>query len=207
MQQLCHFFDRDIYYIEGGGATPAVFYIVDRDAGGILVNAPVFRPDLLVSLQALAPLNILFLPSRFGAADLDHWRNAGACLVAQLAEGQSLGISLDIPLGSRLRLTRTIDFLPMGGRTDGSCALRLRNRPGAVFFGPILESEKPECWPTLIPHWDDSSWENRVFGGLGLQDLRYDYAFADSFVSGHTPFGPSADIYIADQLRHILGPD
>ncbi len=207
MQQLCHFFDRDIYYIEGGGTTPAVFYIADRDAGGILVNAPVFRTDLLASLQMDVPLNILFLPSRFGATDLDQWRNAGVRLVAQPVEGQHMGLSLDVPLDGRLRLTRTIDFLPMGGRTEGSCALRLRNLPGAVFFGPILESEEPDGWPTLVPHQDDSSWENRIFGSLGLQDIRYEYAFSDSFIFGRTPFGPSADIHIAGRLRNFLGPD
>ncbi|MBU2823215.1 hypothetical protein HF283_03670, partial [Acidithiobacillus ferrooxidans] len=82
---------------------------------------------------------------------------AGCRLVAQPAESKALGVSVDVPLDSKLRLTRTIDFLPMSGRTTGSCAMRLRNKPGAIFFGPILESETASQWPSLIPHADDAS--------------------------------------------------
>ncbi|MGC9129083.1 MAG: hypothetical protein ACP5D5_09560 [Acidithiobacillus sp.] len=204
MLELCSFFDRKIFYIEGGTDTPAVFYIADRDAGGILVNAPRHDPELQAQLEQLGPLNVLFLPSRFGAQDLDAWRSAGARLVAQPAEARSLGIDLDVPLDSKLRLTRTIDFLPMAGRTAGSCALRLRNKPGVVFFGPILENDEADAWPTLIPHADDQSWENRLFGSLGLQDIAFEYAFTDRFQPQRSPYGPGADRAIAARLAALL---
>ncbi|MBU2801141.1 hypothetical protein [Acidithiobacillus caldus] len=204
MLELCSFFDRKIFYLEGGSETPAVFYIADRDAGGVLINAPRHDPNLLARLEQLAPLKVLFLPSRFGAQDVDAWRAAGARLVAQPAEARSLGIELDVPLDSKLRLTRTIDFLPMAGRTAGSCALRLRNKPGVVFFGPILENDEPDAWPTLVPHDDDQSWENRLFGSLGLQDIAFEYAFTDRFQPHRSPFGPGADRAIGARLAQLL---
>lgn len=207
MQKLCSFFDRDIYYVEGGIAQPAVYFIADKDAGGILVNAPVHTEALQAELEEVAPLQVLFLPSHFGVQDLALWRQAGCKLVAQPAEAQYFDAPLDVTLDSKLRLTRTIDFLPMSGRTAGSCALRLRNKPGAIFFGPILESANPDVWPSLIAHADDHSWETRVFGSLGLQDVSYAYAFSDTFVPERTPFGPDADAAIQRELQMVLDSD
>ncbi len=204
MQKVCSFFDRDIYHVEGGETRPAVFFIVDKDAGGILVNAPAYSTTLQAELAALAPLQVLFLPSYFGAQDVPLWQQAGCKLVAQPAEGHYLQASIDIPLDSKLRLTRTIDFLPMSGRTPGSCAMRLKNKPGAIFFGPILECPEPDQWPTLIAHADDHSWETRIFGSLGLQDVHYEYAFSDTFVAEKTPFGPGADQAIQSALNAVL---
>ncbi|MGE4531534.1 MAG: hypothetical protein AB7C98_09445 [Acidithiobacillus sp.] len=207
MQKLCSFFDRDIYHVEGGVDTPAVYYIADKDAGGILVNGPRYTESLRDKLMALAPLQVLFLPSYFGAQDLALWQGAGCKLVAQPLENQHLDVSIDVALDSKLRLTRTIDFLPMSGRTRGACALRLRNKPGAIFFGPILESVKPDQWPTLVPHADDHSWETRVFGSLGLQDVHYAYAFTDTFTPNQTPIGPDADVAIQRELQAVLDAD
>lgn len=207
MQELCHFFDRSIHYVEGGDATPAVFYIADKDAGGILINAPRYDEDTWQQLAELAPPTILFLPSRFGAQDLAQWRERGLRLVAQPIEGKALGMDLDVALDSKLRLTRTIDFLPMSGRTAGSCALRLRNKPGVIFFGPILEPLSAASWPSLVPHADDQSWENRLFGSLGLQDVAFAYAFCDRFTPGVTPYGPGADAGIAAALQLLLQDD
>ncbi|MCE5360310.1 hypothetical protein [Candidatus Igneacidithiobacillus taiwanensis] len=207
MQELCQFFDRRIYHVEGGEETPAVYYIADEDAGGILVNAPLHCEETWQQLASLAPPTVLFLPSRFGAQDLVSWRERGLRLVAQPAEGKALGVELDVALDSKLRLTRTIDFLPMSGRTAGSCALRLRNKPGAIFFGPILEPAAPDAWPTLLPHPDDQSWENRLFGSLGLQDVSFAYAFCDRFFPGRTPIGPGADAGIAAALHELWADD
>ncbi|MBU2759026.1 hypothetical protein [Acidithiobacillus sulfurivorans] len=207
MQKLCSFFDRDIYHVEGGGAQPAVYFIADKDAGGILVNAPVYTEVLKAELEALAPLQILFLPSHFGAQDVLLWKQAGCKLVAQPAEAQFLNTPIDIALDSKLRLTRTIDFLPMSGRTPGSCALRLKNKPGAIFFGPILECASPDQWPTLMAHADDHSWETRIFGSLGLQDVHFEYAFTDTFVADRTPVGPGADLAIQTELQAALDAD
>ncbi|MCE5394583.1 MAG: hypothetical protein JJ693_08360 [Acidithiobacillus sp.] len=207
MQELCTFHDRSVYFVEGGSGSPAVFFIADRDAGGILINAPRFTAARLGELQTLAPVQILFLPSRFGAQDIARWRAAGVKTVAQPVEAAALSLAVDIPLDSKLRLTRTIDFLPMAGRTAGSCGLRLRNKPGAVFFGPILEQAHPHSWPTLVPHPDDHSWENRLFGCLGLQDIHYEYAFTDSFVPGQSPYGPGADQAIARALEELFAAD
>ncbi|WP_308390016.1 hypothetical protein [Acidithiobacillus sp. AMEEHan] len=207
MQELCRFFDRSIHHVEGGEDTPAVYYIADKDAGGILVNAPRYDAALWQELEVLAPPKVLFLPSRFGARDLSTWQDKGMRVVAQPMEGRAIGVELDVALDSKLRLTRTIDFLPMSGRTAGSCALRLRNKPGVIFFGPILEPASAAGWPTLIPHPDDQSWENRLFGSLGLQDVTFDYAFCDRFTPGQTPYGPGADAGIAAALQELLAAD
>ena len=85
--------------------------------------------------------------------------------------------------------------------------MRLRNKPSAIFFGPILESETAGQWPTLVPHADDISWETRLFGSLGLQDVSYAYAFTDTFIPDQTPIGPGADAAIQIQLRAVLDAD
>ncbi|MEK8088693.1 hypothetical protein [Thermithiobacillus plumbiphilus] len=203
MQELIRFFDRVVYWVEGGQDRPAVYYIQDREAGGVLVNAPIFSPERLASLRAVAEPKFLFLPSRLGARDLAAWKSAGLQLVAYGHEGRGLEAPMDVELDSKTRFTRTIDFLPMSGRTAGTCVLRLKNKPGALFFGPALEPGA-DGWPTLVLHPDDHSAEARLFGVLGLQDLRYEYAFTDRFDPETTRYGPGADQAIQQAVNQFL---
>lgn len=205
MQELLSIVGRTVYLVPVPEGYPAVYYIVDREVNGVLVNTPPFAPETLEALQALAPLKFIFLPSRFGAHELDRWREAsGAESLAFEAEAGDIEGTVDLKLSTQTKLTRTIDFLPMSGRTQGSCALRLKNKPGVVFFGPILEPAE-SGWPTLVEHADDHSWETRLFGALGLQDVKYEYAFTDRFQPEQTRFGPGADKAIAAELDRALG--
>lgn len=199
MQPLLTLRDRSVYWLPLPRGTPAVYYLVDRDAGSVLINAPPYSSELQRDLSALAPTKYLFLPSYYGARDLDAWRQHRIETLAYGPEIDAIDGTVDIVLDNKSKLTRTIGFLPMSGRTRGSCALHLRNLPGAIFFGPIL-APGDNGWPTLQPGPDDYSYESRIFGSLGLQDLRYDYAFTDVFVPGETPFGPGADRAIATEL-------
>lgn len=203
MQKLLSFFDRSVYWMEGGNECPAVYYIHDREAGGILVNAPRFSPERLAQLRAIVEPAYLFLPSRLGAQDLGDWQAAGVKLVAYGHEGRGLEVTMDVELDNKTRFTRTMDFLPMSGRTAGACALRFKNKPGAIFFGPILEPGA-DGWPTLVFHPDDHSAESRLFGVLGLQDLHYEYAFTDLFEPGVTRYGPGADAAIQAAINRVL---
>jgi len=196
--------DRRIYRI--GRGTPAVWLIDDRALGGVLVNAPAFSPEVLGAIQALTRPAYLFLPSRRGARDLDAWRAAGFETIAFEAEAPAIRATagaVDFAVDRKQRLSRTIDFLPMAGVTEGSCALRLKNLPGVIFFGPVLEPG-PDGWPTLIAHPDDHSWESRLFGALGLKDLKFDYAFCDVFDATRTRFGPGADREIGRRLEALF---
>jgi len=193
--------DRSIHHV--AGSRPAAYYIADREAGGVLVNAPPFGTALLAELRALAPLAYVFLPSRRGARDLAHWRAAGAETIAAEAEAPHIEGTVDLPVAGGRKLTRTTDFLPMSGVTEGSCALRIRNNGGAIFFGPILEPGE-DGWPALIAHADDYSAENRLIGALGLQDQRFEYAFTDVFEAGRTRFGPGAGDAVRERLRRLL---
>ncbi|MCZ7565183.1 MAG: hypothetical protein M5U08_16560 [Burkholderiales bacterium] len=111
-------------------------------------------------------------------------------MVATIEEAPYLGVQVDQRVDHKTRLTRDIDFLPMSGRTPGACALRVKARPGIVFFGPILDHRD---WPTLVAHEDDYSYENRVIGALAVQDLRFEFAFCDNYAHGRSRFGPGAD--------------
>ena len=204
LEELATLRDRTIYRVVDIPA-PAVYYIADHKAEGVLVNTPPFDEALLQELQALAPLRYIFLPSRRGARELDLWREAsGAESLASEPEAPSIDGKIDLTLDSkRNKLTRTIDFLPMSGVTVGTCALRLKNKPGAVFFGPALEPGV-DGWPTLVPHADDYSAENRLFGSLGVQDLVFDFAFTDVFVPGETRFGPGAGPAVKQALESVL---
>jgi len=193
--------DRSIYHV--AGSRPAAYYVADREAGGVLVNAPRYGAALLAALRALAPLEYVFLPSRRGARDLERWRAAGAETIASEAEAHHIAGKVDLAIGGGRKLTRTIDFLPMSGVTEGSCALRIRNNGGAVFFGPILEPGE-DGWPALVAHPGDYSAENRLIGALGLQDQRFEYAFTDVFEPGRTRFGPGAGEAVLARLRRLL---
>jgi len=96
-----------------------------------------------------------------------------------------------------------LNILPMSGVTEGSCALRIKNDGGVIFFGPILEPGA-DGWPALVAHPDDDSAENRLIGALGLQDQRFEYAFTDVFEPGRTRFGPGADAAIGARLARLL---
>lgn len=203
MKTLLTLRGRTIYLVAVEAGAPAVYFLVDQEAGGILINTPRYSADLQSALTAIAKIGYLFYPSRFGARDVDAWRQAtGAEALAYGPEAAAVG-HVDIVLDNKSKLTRTIGFLPMSGRTEGSCALHLRNLPGVVFFGPIL-SPGQSGWPTLVPRPDDYSFETRIFGSLGLKDLKYDYAFTDEFVEGQTQFGPGADQAIRAELERAL---
>ncbi len=196
---------RTIYRLPTPTGTPAVYYIVDREVGGILVNTPEYDAGLEAVLDACGGVSYIFLPSRLGARAVDAWRAAsGAEVLAYDMECEAIIGTVDIPLDNKVKLTRTIDFLPMAGRTEGSCALRLKNKPGVVFFGPIL-APGDQGWPTLLPHADDHSFESRVFGALGLQDVKYEYAFTDQFDPDTTRFGPGAGQAIRAEIDRVLG--
>lgn len=195
---------RTIHAIQGE-TRPAVYLVRDRDAGGILINAPEFSEALAQVLEGGGPVRFLFLPSRFGARDLARWRERlNLEVIAYEPEAAAIGSEwVDLPIDHKSKLTRTIDFLPMAGRTPGCCGLRLKNKPGVVFFGPALEPG-PDGWPTLVRHGDDDSFETRLFGALGLKDLRFEYAFTDSFQPQQTRYGPGADTAVHERIEQAL---
>lgn len=201
MQKLLELFDRSVWLVPG--SRPAVFYLADREGGGILINTPPFSEARARELNEIAPLKFAFLPSRLGATDVSAWRKARVTAMAYGAEAAQIAGGVDTVLDREQRFSRTIDFLPMSGRTESSTALRCKNKPGIVFFGPILECNADGI-PTLVAHDDDYSWENRLFGALGLQDLKYDYAFTDDFEPGRCRFGPGIDQLITRELASIF---
>lgn len=201
MHKLLESFDRSVWHL--AGTRPAVFYLADREGGGILINTPTYSRDLAQALNAIAPLNYAFFPSRFGATDVAAWRKLGVKTMAYGVEAMHIAGGVDSAIDREQRFSRTIDFLPMSGRTESSTALRCKNKPGIVFFGPILECGDSGV-PTLVAREDDYSWENRLFGALGLQDLQYEYAFTDDFEPGVSQFGPGIDAMIRRELERIF---
>ncbi|MDA8421154.1 MAG: hypothetical protein M0039_07840 [Pseudomonadota bacterium] len=195
---------RSVYRLHGSGAAATVYYLADDAAGGVLINTPRYDAQLEARLAALAPVRFLFFPSHFGACDVDLWRAAtGAESLAFAAETGSIAGTVDIVLERQSKLTRTIDLLPMPGRTAGNAVLHARNLPGVVFFGPAL-TPGGSGWPALVRQPDDHSYENRLFGCLALQDLDFAYAFTDVFVEGMTCFGPGASRAIRQELERVL---
>ena len=91
MQLLLELFDRSVYYLTG--TQPAVFYIADKEGGGILINTPKFDEKLLAGLQAILPLKFIFFPSHLGAQDVSEWRqSSGAQTIAYGHEAQRIAV-------------------------------------------------------------------------------------------------------------------
>lgn len=202
MQLLLELFNRSVYVLPN--SQPAVFYLADQEGGGVLINTPKFDTELLAELNAILPMKFIFYPSYLGAKDASFWREASAAQIITYGhESRRIEAEIDIVLSKENRFSRTIDFLPMSGRTASSCALRCKNKPGIVFFGPIL-SRGESGWPTLIPQPDDHSYESRVIGALGLQDIQFDYAFTDDFDAQLSQCGPGADQQIQNELNKIF---
>lgn len=202
LAKLLEFHDRSVWHVVA--SRPAVFYLVDREGGGMLINTAEFEAGLAAELAAVTPIKFIYFPSRFGAIDVDTWRAAtSAQTMAYGAERQGIRGSIDKVLDREDRFSRTIDFLPMSGRTESSAALRCKNKPGIVFFGPILECNA-EGVPSLVQHADDYSWENRLFGALGLQDLNYEYAFTDDFAVSTSQYGPGIDRRIRAEIERLI---
>lgn len=192
---------RSVYCVRGAG--PAVFYVADAEGGGVLVNTPAFSPGLLQELSRLAPPRFAFYPSRLGARDVAAWRAAGIQTLAYGGEFRGVDGAVDIVLDREYRFSRTIDFLPMSGRTAGTCALRCKNQPAIIFFGPALECGE-SGWPEMVAHADDYSYENRLLGAVGLRHLKYEYAFTDDFDPRTSRCGPGAGAAIAARLEMVL---
>ncbi|MDA8389657.1 MAG: hypothetical protein M0Z76_02815 [Gammaproteobacteria bacterium] len=201
METLLSLSDRTVFLVTPG--PPAVYFIADHKAGGILINAPAFSPGLQAELARHATVRYLFLPSHRGACDLAAWRERGVEVLAFEAEVASIDGPVDVAVDGRQKLTRTIDFLPMAGRTPGTCGLRIKNLPGVLFLGPALRPGA-DGWPQLLANDDDYSYESRLLGVFGLRDVRFDYLFTDSFVQGVTRFGPGADQYVRGHLDALL---
>lgn len=202
VKRLLEFHDRSVWYI--AGSRPAVFYLADHEGGGVLINTPPFDTELAVQLAAITPVKFLFFPSRFGAIDVDRWRaDTQAQAMAYGVEARKISGTIDKVLDREARFSRTIDFLPMSGRTESSATLRCKNKPGIMFFGPILECNADGV-PSLQAHADDYSWENRLFGALGLQDLKYEYAFTDDFSPATSLFGPGIDALIHHEIDQMI---
>ncbi|HDP89377.1 MAG TPA: hypothetical protein ENN42_05395 [Thioalkalivibrio sp.] len=202
LQKLLELRDRTVYFLEG--SSPAVYYLVDKDVQGVLINTPPFDAATCQALADIAPLKFIYFPSRRGARDVDLWREASdAETMAFEAEVPAIDGTIDLKLDRKSKFTRTMDFLPMAGVTEGSCVLRCRNKPGILFFGPVL-SPGEDGWPTLAFQEDDYSTESRMFGALGLQDVAFDYAFTDVFEPGRTQFGPGAAAAVNARIAEAL---
>ncbi len=194
---------RSVYYLPH--TTPAVFYLADADAGGVLINTPSFSLRRTAELASIAPLRHAFIPSRFGARHAGAWREAGVKIIASRGELADCHVGLDVALDRSWRFTRALDFLPMSGRTPGTCALRCRTKPAIIFFGPAL-SRTSSGWPGVEPLPDDHSYENRLIGAVGLRALRYEYAFTDDFDPVKSRYGPGASRAIGHELERALQP-
>lgn len=205
LELLVKFRDRCVFWVKG--SVPAVYYITDHKADGVLVNTAPFEEGLLAELEEKRELRYIFLPSHHGAVDIAKWRHvSGADVLAFGADALAINGSVDVILDHKSRLTRTIDFLPMSGVTEGTCAMRFKNKPGAVFFGPALNLGE-EGWPTLITSSADYSKENRILGLPGIQDLVFDYAFIDHFDEHKTRYGPGAGVAIKAAIAKVLYND
>jgi hypothetical protein len=194
---------RRVYYVPR--TAPAVFYLADDEGGGVLINTPPFSPALDARLKSVTPARYIFIPSRFGARHGAAWREAGAKIIAYREELAGCHVVVDVALDRGWRFSRTIDFLPMAGRTAHTCALRCKAKPAILFLGPAL-SRVASGWPSLEPQPDDDSYENRLIGAVGLRDLRYDYAFTDDFDPVKSRYGPGADRGIRRELNRALQP-
>lgn len=192
---------RAVYLL--ADSAPAVFLLLDERAGGILVNTPAFSEARFRAINAVARPSFIFFPSARGARDVDRWREATlARTIASAEEAPGIAGVIDEPVGGDVRLYGRLDFLMLSGRTRGTCALRVKEPPGVVFFGPAFEHAAPEL---LRPHADDHSYENRVIGALAVRDLEFEYAFCDDFVHGSTRAGPGASKLFAARLAAVVG--
>jgi len=185
---------RSVHVLEG--ASPAVFLLVDDRAGAILVNAPPFSEETLSEIRRAADPSFIFLPSRFGARDLELWRAATrARTIASAEEVPAIEGRIDEPIDGSVRMHGRLDFLLLSGRTRGTCALRVKEPPGIVFFGPALEHAGAGRF-VLRAHRDDHSFENRVIGALAFRDLEFEFAFCDDYIQNKDRGGPGARLRV-----------
>lgn len=200
MERLIEGRKRAVYHVAGGAERPAVYWLDDAETGGVLINTPPFDAELAGALAGAVA--VIFYPSGRGAADVARWREAlGAETVAGPEE--PVGGPVDIRPGNKQRLSRNFLFRPMSGRTPGTCGLLGKRDPAVLFTGPALEPGT-DGWPDLVAHGDDYSWENRVFGALGLREARFDYCLTNTFAPG-VRYGPGADARVAANLEAALG--
>jgi len=127
---------RRIYYLPR--TVPAVFYLADEEGGGLLINAPSFSSRLNAQLARVVPPRFLFIPSHFEARHAAAWREVGIRVIAYRDELVGCQVGVDVALDRSWRFSRTVDFLPMTGRTAHGCALRCKPRPAVLFLGPAL---------------------------------------------------------------------
>jgi len=203
-QKILEISNRQIFLLtDATEKFPATFIIRDKEVGGIMINTPTYTKhhiDLIPNFD----INYIFLPSYLGAHDLQQWKDCtNAEIIAHENECSLINFPIDISVNQKTKLTRTIDFVPIAGRTQGSCALYLKNLPGIIFFGPILQSQENK-WPRIIQKPTDYNYESRLFSALSIKDLKYQYAFTDDFHFGVSKFGPNADKAIKISIEDLF---
>ena len=199
MERLIEGRRRAVYHVAGGREQPAVYWLDDAESGGVLINTPPF--DAGLAAQLAGAVAVIFYPSGRGATDVARWREV---LGAETVAGPEEPVDgpVDIRPGNKQRLSRIFLFRPLSGRTPGTCGLLGKRDPAVLFTGPALEPGA-NGWPDLVAHADDYSWENRVFGALGLREARFDYCLTDACGPG-VRYGPGADAAVAANLGVAL---
>lgn len=195
---------RTIHLVaEQQDSQPAIFLVQDKEIGGVLINSPPFIPEYQSILKP-HEVNFIFLPSYFGANDISHWKSElNAEVLCHENEAVNIAEEVNITVNQKTKLSRTIDFIPIGGRTAGSCALFIKNLPGIIFFGPILQRGE-DGWPSMKAQADDFSYESRLFSALGIKDLKFEHAFLDDYRINLSKTGPNAAIHVRDNIDQLF---
>ncbi|MDX1812912.1 MAG: hypothetical protein R3240_13230 [Gammaproteobacteria bacterium] len=191
--------DRSIFHLTNTEGLAASFLILDSKIGGILVNTPKFCAASYQDLQQY-PINYIFISSHLGATDLAEWKkNTNAETIAHENEQALIADKIDISIHTQTKLSRTIDILPLPGRTAGTSVLHLKNLPGVLFAGPALQCKENQ-WPALEISEQDYDAELKLLSSLNLKNLKYSYIFTDDFKPGKSLFGPDADSHIKQSI-------
>ncbi|MFL5262886.1 MAG: MBL fold metallo-hydrolase, partial [Anaeromyxobacteraceae bacterium] len=133
----------------------AASWLVVREGGNVLVDAPRFARPLLARLRALGGVRWLFLTHRDDVADHARWTEALGCervLHARDVTRGTAGVERRIEGEAPVALADDLLVVPVPGHTPGSCALLHRDRwlfTGDHLWGDAegrLGASRSVCW-------------------------------------------------------------
>jgi glyoxylase-like metal-dependent hydrolase (beta-lactamase superfamily II)/ferredoxin len=133
----------------------AASWLVVREGGNVLVDAPRFARPLLARLRALGGVRWLFLTHRDDVADHARWAEALGCervLHARDVTRGTAGVERRVEGAAPVALADDLLVVPVPGHTPGSCALLYRERwlfTGDHLWGDAdgrLGASRAVCW-------------------------------------------------------------
>ena len=156
-----------------------VSYLIVRERGSLLVDAPIFDPATFDVFDELAFPTHIFVTHRDDVAEVDRFREKyGIPIIIHESENDDIPGGADITFGEEYALDDEVLLLHTPGHSPGSSSLLWKRTPGYLFTGDHVIVSRGD--PILERFSWTTDWKGQIDSGRKLLTYNFQYIF-----SGH----------------------